>query len=65
MPVGVVQFFLNRRGFGYIQIPVTKEEFYVQKKHLLTPIKDKDKVHFIVKEDNQGLFATEVKVIKE
>lgn len=65
MPIGIVQFFLKKRGFGYIQIPVTKEEFYVQQKHLLTPIVDKDKVHFVVKEDQQGLFATEVKKVME
>lgn len=65
MPVGIVQFFLDRKGFGYIQIPVTKEEFYVQRKHLLTPVRNKDKVHFVVKEDGQGLYATEVKVVKE
>ena len=64
MPIGTVQFFLQKRGFGYIQIPITKEEFYVQRKHLLTEIHDKDKVHFVVKENNQGLYATQVRVIQ-
>ncbi|MFK7934253.1 MAG: cold-shock protein [Saprospiraceae bacterium] len=65
MPIGIVQFFLKRRGFGYIQIPVTKEEFYVRQQDLVTPIADKDKVHFVVKEGKQGLFAIEVKKIVE
>ncbi|MEL7021726.1 MAG: cold-shock protein [Bacteroidota bacterium] len=65
MPIGIVQFFMQERGFGYIQIPITKEEFYVQRRHLMTPIADKDKVHFIVKEGKQGLFAAEVRKITE
>ena len=65
MPIGIVQFFLKSRGFGYIQIPVTKEEFYVRKQDLITSISDKDKVHFVVKEGKQGLFAAEVKKIME
>ena len=65
MPIGIVQFFLKKRGFGYIQIPITKEEFYVRQRDLVSPIADKDKVHFVVREDKQGLFAVEVKKVNE
>lgn len=63
MPIGIVQFFVEEKGFGYIQMPVTKEEFYVHHRNLLTPIKDKETVYFVIREDKGGMYADEVKVI--
>jgi cold shock CspA family protein len=60
MPKGVVQFFLEKKGYGYIRIPETREEFYVQKKQLLEPVKKGDRVSFEIKESKQGLYATKV-----
>ena len=62
---GFVQFYLADRAYGYIRDKNTKEEFYVQQKHLLDAIKKGDHVQFGVEENNQGLYATQVRIVKE
>lgn len=64
MPAGIVQFFLEKKGYGYIRVPETREEFYVQKKHLLESVKKGDQVSFEIKEDKHGLYATKVQLEK-
>lgn len=64
MPRGVVQFFLEKKGYGYIRIPETREEFYVSKKQLLEPVKKGDRVSFEIKENKQGLYAAKVSLEK-
>ncbi len=58
---GIVQFFLEKKGYGYIRVPETREEFYVHRKHLLEPVQKGDKVCFEVKEDRHGLYADQVR----
>ncbi|MEO0339870.1 MAG: cold shock domain-containing protein [Bacteroidota bacterium] len=60
---GIVQFYLEDKGYGYIRDLATREEFHFTKKVLLTTIKDKDRVVFAVGESKQGLFAKNVRVI--
>ena len=60
---GIVQFFIIKKGYGYIRVPETKEEFFVHKKHLLSPIQKGDVVNFEIGEDKQGMFAKNVKRI--
>lgn len=62
MPKGIVQFFLEKKGYGYIRVPDTREEFYVHRKHLLEPVKKGDVVIFKIKEDKHGLYAVEVRL---
>ena len=64
MPKGVVQFFLEKKGYGYIRIPETREEFYVHEKQLLESVKKGDRVSFEIKEGKQGLYATMVSLEK-
>ena len=64
MPKGIVQYFLTTKGFGYIRIPETNEEIYVHKKHILEPIQKGDVVEFEIGEDQQGLYAKEVRILK-
>ncbi len=65
MPVGIVQFFLERKGYGYIRVPETREEFYVQRRHLKAPVYKGDKVRFVIREDKLGLYAAEVERVGE
>jgi cold shock CspA family protein len=60
MPVGIVQFFLADKGYGYIRVPETREEFYVHRKQLRQPIERGMRVRFVVKENKQGVYAGEV-----
>jgi cold shock CspA family protein len=61
---GIVQFYIKKRGFGYIRDINNREEFYVQSKYLLSPIQKGDLVEFEVKENNQGLYAIKVLLFK-
>ncbi|MCB0546961.1 MAG: cold shock domain-containing protein [Phaeodactylibacter sp.] len=65
MPVGIVQFFLAQKGYGYIRVPETREEFYFQRKNLRGTISDGDKASFVIREDKYGLYAAEVQRIAE
>jgi cold shock CspA family protein len=65
MSIGIVQFFLEQKGFGYIRVPETREEFYVHRRHLKAPVKRGDKVRFVIQEDQQGMYAAEVERIGE
>lgn len=65
MPVGIVQFFLPQKGYGYIRVPESREEFYVHRKQLQQPIERGMKVRFVIKENKQGAFAAEVHAVEE
>lgn len=60
---GIVQFYLREKGYGYIRVPETREEFYVHQSHLKTPIEKGDKVMFKIEEGKQGAVAVEVEKI--
>lgn len=64
MPKGIVQYFLQTKGFGYIRIPETREEIYVHQRDILEPIKKGDIVTFEIGEDKQGLYAQKVQVVR-
>jgi len=61
MPVGIIQFFMERKGFGYVRVPETREEFHFRKKALQSPVKKGDRVSFEIKENKQGLFAVQIR----
>ena len=63
MQTGVIQFYLKDKGYGYIRIPETREEIFVQAKHLLNPVEKGDKVIFRIRENKGGLFAVEVRKV--
>lgn len=64
MPKGIVQFFLEKKGYGYIRVPETREEFYLHRKFLSEPVKKGDVVLFDIKENKQGAYATNVRLEK-
>lgn len=65
MPVGIVQFFLADKGYGYIRVPESREEFFVHRKQLQQPVARGAKVRFTIRENKQGAYAAEVQVVEE
>ncbi|TXB62397.1 cold-shock protein [Phaeodactylibacter luteus] len=61
MPKGIVQFYMPEKGYGYIRVPATREEFYVHRRYLQQPIEKGMAVTFEVRSGKQGLYAAEVK----
>lgn len=60
MPTGIVQFFLQDKGFGYIRVPESREEFYVHKRELRQPVARGMQVQFEIREDKHGPYAAAV-----
>ena len=65
MLIGIVQFFDAKKGYGYIRVPESRQEYYVHKKQLKTPVKKGDQVSFQIGEDKNGLYACNVKPIND
>lgn len=63
MQKGIIQFFSPEKGYGYIRIPETREEIFVQRKYLREPIEKGDVVRFKLRENKWGLYAAEVQKI--
>ena len=60
MRQGIIQFYLKKRGFGYVRVPETGEEFHFAKKNLREAIEDKDAVSFVLKKTKYGFYADEI-----
>lgn len=58
---GIIQFYLKDRGFGYVRVPETGEEFHFMQKNLLESVEDKDAVEFILKEKKNGYKVDQIK----
>lgn len=63
MKSGIIQFYLKDRGFGYIRIPETGEEYHFSKKNLTEKIENKDQIEFEIKKTKQGFCADNIKKI--
>ena len=61
---GVVKFFKDDKGYGFIVDPNTNESFFVHAKSLAEPITDRDKVTFEVEMGPKGANAVNVKIVK-
>jgi len=57
LQTGIIQFYLKNRGFGYIRVSETGEEFHFAKKNLLEEVEDKDVVTFELKKTKHGFYA--------
>lgn len=62
METGIVKFFNEKKGFGFIVDNKTKKDIFVHHSGLLEPIKDNDKVIFELSEDERGKKAVNVKI---
>lgn len=61
---GIVTFFNDSKGFGFIKDLQTQESIFVHIKELAEPIKENNKVTYKVERGPKGLNAYEVKVVR-
>jgi cold shock protein len=64
MNTGIIKFFNETKGFGFVKDNGTDQEFFVHVSGLKQPVKQNDEVEFEVSEGKKGLMAINVKVIK-
>ena len=63
MQEGVVKFFNDTKGFGFIKSSETGQDVFVHVTGLIDEIKENDKVQFETEQGRKGLSAVNVKVI--
>ena len=61
MKTGIVKFFNETKGFGFIKIDESNEEIFVHASGLIDRIKQDDNVTFDIAEGRKGLNAINVK----
>lgn len=61
---GIVKFYHESKGFGYIIENETNDEYYVHVSGLINRIKDEDIVSFEVSDGKRGPQAIDVRIIK-
>lgn len=62
MKRGIVKFFDETKGFGFIKELETNQEFFSHVSGLIDKVKADDEVTFDVKEGKKGLIAVDVKL---
>jgi len=61
MHTGVILFYLEDKGYGYLRLEGTREEFHFRKKHLLVAaVKKGELVRFKLRQGRQGYYADEI-----
>ncbi len=63
MNKGIVKFFNETKGFGFIKEEGNNNEHFVHVSGLIDEIKENDEVEFELKEGKKGLNAVNVKVV--
>ncbi|OFX89063.1 MAG: cold-shock protein [Bacteroidetes bacterium GWF2_33_16] len=61
MKEGIVKFFNETKGFGFIKENGTNDEYFVHVSGLVDKIKENDEVTFDLQEGKKGLMAVNVK----
>lgn len=59
---GIVKFFNNSKGFGFIKEDETDKEYFVHVSGLIDEVKENDEVTFDLKEGKKGMNAVDVKL---
>lgn len=62
MSKGIVKFFNEAKGFGFIIDEDTKKEYFVHVTGLVDKVKENDEVEFTLEEGRKGLNAVNVKL---
>jgi cold shock CspA family protein len=62
---GIVTFFNDSKGFGFIKDSLTKQDVFVHINALIEPIKENERVTFEIVKGPRGLNAINVKADKE
>ena len=63
MKEGIVKFFNNTKGFGFIKPSDQGEDIFVHESGLVDEIRENDKVKFDVEQGKKGLNAVNVELI--
>jgi len=61
---GIVKFYNEDKGFGYIIESITNDELYIYDEFLIDEVIDGDSVVFKCDDSRKGLFAYDVKILK-
>ncbi len=62
MKTGIVKFFNDEKGFGFIKDEETNQDVFVHKSGLIDRIRENDKVEFEMAEGQKGMNAVEVRI---
>jgi CspA family cold shock protein len=62
MNKGIVKFFNNSKGFGFIKDEESNKEYFVHVSGLIDEIRENDEVTFDLQEGKKGLNAVNVKL---
>ncbi|CAH0998840.1 hypothetical protein LEM8419_00155 [Neolewinella maritima] len=55
---GIIVFYLPDKGYGYVRLADTREEFHFRRQHLrVDSVQRGDRVRFILRQGRQGYFA--------
>jgi len=63
MKEGIVRFFDESKGFGFIKVKGSDEEYFVHVTGLIDQIRENDEVTFELKQGKKGLNAVNVKLV--
>ncbi len=63
MNTGVVKFYNESKGYGFIKMDGSNQEIFVHATGVSEPIREADKVQFELKDGKKGLNAVNVRVI--
>lgn len=63
MNKGIVKFFNESKGFGFIKDDASDKEYFVHVSGLTNEIKENDEVTFDLQEGKKGLNAVNVKLV--
>jgi len=63
MSTGIVKFFNETKGFGFIRLDENGQEVFVHATGLVDKVKENDKVEFEISEGRKGVNAVNVKKI--
>ncbi len=64
MSKGIVKFFNESKGYGFIREDETNKEYFVHVSGLIDEVKDEDTVEFDLVEGRKGLNAVNVKLLQ-
>lgn len=62
MNKGIVKFFNDSKGFGFIKDAESNKEYFVHVNGLIDSIRENDEVEFELEEGRKGLNAINVKI---
>ena len=62
MNKGIVKFFNDSKGFGFIKDAESNKEYFVHVNGLIDSIRENDEVVFELEEERKGLNAVNVKI---